>query len=60
MQDPDTPPDSATTANESTYNPNRPLQKEEEESVESLERTPTHAKELWKFRLRPSEDDEPQ
>ena len=32
----------------------------EDECVGSLERTQTHAKEIWKFRLRPADDDEPQ
>ena len=57
MQDLDTPPGSATTANESTYDPTQTLPKEEDEVLEG---TPTRVKEVWKFRLRPAEDNGPQ
>ena len=58
MQDLNTPPGSATmTARESVYDPSHNPQKEEEEG---LERTPTRIKEIWKFRLRPADDNDPQ
>ena len=33
---------------------------EEAKNLEPIARTPTHTKHLWKFRLRPDDDDEPQ
>ena len=30
------------------------------EKIEPLARTPTHAKQLWRFKLRPDDDEEPQ
>lgn len=58
MIDPNTPPDSATTAVESIYRtPDSPGGHiEKEERFEPLERT--HTKQLWKFRMRPADDEE--
>ena len=62
MIDPNTPPDSATTAVESIYrtsdSPRDNLEKEQK--FEPLERTPTHTRQLWKFCMRPANDEEPQ
>ena len=39
---------------------NRPPRPEDVKNLAPLARTPTHTKQLWKFRLRPDDDDEPQ
>ena len=70
-----TPPDSAATAYDPTIGhrkssdeileidplDRRPtVQDEDEKGGNTLEKTPTYVKEMWKFRLRPDDDEEPQ
>ena len=51
------PPSPARTARESGSDEQR---RSKDEDLAPLERTETHVKELWKFRLRGAEDDLPQ
>ena len=74
MDDSNTPPDSAKTAYDPTIGRRKssdeiqeidPLDRQstardDSKKGDTLEKTPTHVKEVWKFRLRPSDDDEPQ
>ena len=74
MVDSGTPPDSATTAYDPTIGRRRssdeiqeidPLDRlstaqDDSKKGDTLEKTPTHVKEVWKFRLRPGDDEDPQ
>ena len=48
------------STSESNSSNESPLQHNGAEKMEPLARTPTHAKQLWKFKLRPDEDEESQ
>ena len=74
MDNSTTPPDSATTAYDPTIGCRKssdeiqeidPLDRQstardEGRKGDTLEKTPTQVKEVWKFRMRPSDDEEPQ
>ncbi|KAI9870372.1 MAG: Potassium channel [Pleopsidium flavum] len=54
MGDSDSPPSSATTATEAGVSMHKTM------DGKPFERTTTHGRELWKFRMRPDDDAEPQ